>query len=104
MKCCRLEEAKSLLQNTSMSVKEVMCSVGMTDKSHFSRDFRRVYGIAPSRFRSAAGSKNVEAPPLSKLRCERVSPLGYGGVEAAQAHAAGHGAEDLAVVVTALER
>jgi transcriptional regulator GlxA family with amidase domain len=49
----RLERARLLLETTFLSVKEVMQMVGVRDPSHFSRDFTRHHGMAPSRLRTA---------------------------------------------------
>ena len=47
----RMERARLLLERTFLSVKEVMAFVGVNDPSHFSRDFRRRHGVAPTTFR-----------------------------------------------------
>ena len=47
----RMERARLLLERTFLTVKEVMAFVGVNDPSHFSRDFSRHHGIAPSRLR-----------------------------------------------------
>ena len=50
----RMERARVLLERTFLSVREVMVRVGFRDPSHFSRDFRRFHGIAPSAVRGLA--------------------------------------------------
>lgn len=50
----RLREAASLLRTTGMRVSEVARLVGYPDPLYFSRAFRRVYGVAPSRFARAS--------------------------------------------------
>ena len=58
----RLLRARVLIETTFLSIKEVMLQVGFNDPSHFTRDFVRLHGIAPSRVRTqpqpleAAGS------------------------------------------------
>lgn len=47
----RMERARVLLERTFLSVREVMARVGFRDPSHFSRDFRRFHGLAPSAVR-----------------------------------------------------
>lgn len=47
----RMEQAKELLETTYLSVKEVMAQVGVTDESHFVRDFKRAYGCTPAKYR-----------------------------------------------------
>jgi AraC-like DNA-binding protein len=53
VKLLRLKRASELLQTTCMSVKEVMFKVGLSDASHFVRDFRRLYGVTPGQHRAA---------------------------------------------------
>jgi transcriptional regulator GlxA family with amidase domain len=47
----RLEKARSLLEGTFLSVKEVMSEVGMSDAGHFSKSFRAAYGVTPAKWR-----------------------------------------------------
>src|SRR5687768_12404748 len=47
----RIERAALLLERTNLSVSEVMAQVGITDPSHFARDFRRAHGFSPRTFR-----------------------------------------------------
>jgi len=49
---CRIEEAKKLLKDSSMSVAEICYAVGYTDKKHFSRLFIKQVGIRPTAYRS----------------------------------------------------
>lgn len=49
---CRIEEAKKLLKDSSMSVAEICYAVGYTDKKHFSRLFIKNVGIRPTAYRS----------------------------------------------------
>ncbi len=49
---CRIEEAKNLLKDSSMSVAEICYAVGYTDKKHFSRLFIKQVGIRPTAYRS----------------------------------------------------
>jgi len=46
-----LREAEHLIKTTALSVKDIFSIVGVTDRSHFIRKFRQVYGLAPSRYR-----------------------------------------------------
>lgn len=47
----RLEKAKALLENSFLTVKEVMIEVGMSDAGHFSRSFKAAYGVTPAKWR-----------------------------------------------------
>ena len=53
LKSVRMREAQKLLLTTFLSVKEVMNRVGITDESYFGHEFRKVYGMAPSKFRNS---------------------------------------------------
>jgi AraC-like DNA-binding protein len=54
VKVLRLQKAKELLENTFLSVKEVMAAVGFSDLSHFVRAYKAQYGVTPSQTRSAS--------------------------------------------------
>src|SRR5262245_6688203 len=51
IKLTRMEEAKRPLTSTFLTCKEVMNRVGISSESHFSREFQRTHGIAPSKLR-----------------------------------------------------
>jgi AraC family transcriptional regulator of arabinose operon len=53
----RMERARLLLHRTFLTVKEVMAQVGVSDASHFSRDFRRYHGISPTAARGRAPAR-----------------------------------------------
>jgi AraC-like DNA-binding protein len=53
LRALRMERARLLLERTFLSVKEVMAFVGVHDPSHFTRDFSRHHGVAPSRIRQS---------------------------------------------------
>jgi len=59
----RLRRARLLIERTFLTVKEVMGLVGYNDPSHFSRDFRRYHGVAPSALRG-----REIATPLRRYR------------------------------------
>lgn len=48
----RMEQAKRLLANPSISVGDVAVAVGFSDPSYFTRVFKRQEGIAPSEYRA----------------------------------------------------
>lgn len=54
LKSLRMEQAATLLTTTFLSVKEVVRRVGLTDDSHFVRDFKRHFGVTPSEYRNRA--------------------------------------------------
>ncbi len=47
----RMEKAKDLLEQTDMSVKDIMNSVGYIDKTNFSKKFKTFYGVNASVWR-----------------------------------------------------
>ncbi|MBQ2823266.1 MAG: AraC family transcriptional regulator [Oscillospiraceae bacterium] len=47
----RVQEAKKLLETTSVPVSEIGCAVGYHDKSYFGSVFKKYEGISPSAFR-----------------------------------------------------
>jgi AraC-like DNA-binding protein len=53
----QMQAAKELLETTLLSVKEIMHEVGLSDISHFVRDFKSWYGLTPSQLRRQAGSQ-----------------------------------------------
>jgi transcriptional regulator GlxA family with amidase domain len=55
----RLDRARTLVENTSLSIKEIMARVGFNDPSHFSRDFSRRHGASPRKVRARARSPDV---------------------------------------------
>jgi transcriptional regulator GlxA family with amidase domain len=52
LKVLRLEKAKYLLETSFLSVKEITHRVGLNDESHFVRDFKKAYGLAPTNYRT----------------------------------------------------
>lgn len=47
----KLQRAKELLETTCLRVKEIATAAGMTDQSHFVRDFELEFGLTPVRYR-----------------------------------------------------
>jgi AraC family transcriptional regulator of arabinose operon len=47
----RMERARLLLERTTLTVNEIMTCVGYSDASHFARDFRLRYELAPREYR-----------------------------------------------------
>jgi AraC family transcriptional regulator of arabinose operon len=79
----RLRRARLLLERTFLSVKEVMALVGYNDPSHFSRDFRRFHGVAPSRIQGpgiatplARQTSSLEPPTHKRIRQPRARDPG----------------------------
>lgn len=47
----KFNKAKDLLENSFLSIKQIMREIGINDKSHFSRDFKKIYGLSPKEYR-----------------------------------------------------
>lgn len=47
-----MECARKFLERTSLSVRQVMLRVGVSDESHFVRDFKKAHGLPPIRYRT----------------------------------------------------
>lgn len=50
----RMERAEELLKFTFLPVKQILVRVGMNDRSHFERDFKKIYGLTPMQYRANA--------------------------------------------------
>ena len=51
MKLLRMERARYLLESSFLSVKEIMKTVGINNRSHFVKDFKKLYGRTPTQLR-----------------------------------------------------
>jgi len=51
---CRLERAKHLLRDASLSLSQVSLLCGFADQSHLTNVFRKFVGVTPSKYRSLA--------------------------------------------------
>lgn len=58
LKRLRLERAKVLLEDSFLSIKEVIAKVGMTDPSHFTKDFKKACGLTPTQYRATLQRSN----------------------------------------------
>ncbi len=54
LKKLRLNRAKELLHDTSLNLMQIMIHVGINDRSHFERDFKKEFGTTPAKYRAAA--------------------------------------------------
>jgi transcriptional regulator GlxA family with amidase domain len=54
----RMQLAQALIDESFLSVKEIAASVGVGDRSHFSRDFKKAFGRTPThrRYRDHAST------------------------------------------------
>lgn len=61
MKLLRMERAKYLLESGFLSVKEIMKTVGINNRSHFVKDFKRLYGRTPTQLRLRSPSDDLQS-------------------------------------------
>jgi two-component system response regulator YesN len=47
----RIEEAKKLLQNRDVSIKNICVNTGYSDPNYFSRIFKKQVGVTPTEYR-----------------------------------------------------
>ena len=62
----RMQTAYDLLSETEQ-VKEVAYSLGFKQTSHFSREFKRVYGCQPSSLKNSAGGNKLRDAPHEQI-------------------------------------
>lgn len=55
----RLQKAKDLLTNSSLSISQIALEVGFKDLAHFSHCFHEYFGINPKEFRKRDGSTKI---------------------------------------------
>jgi AraC-like DNA-binding protein len=79
LRLLRMKVAGELLETSYLSVKEVMAKVGVTDESHFVRDFKKSYGLSPAKYRERFQSRAKVVERAVHTRPRRppaaVSPL-----------------------------
>jgi AraC family transcriptional regulator of arabinose operon len=65
VKAQRLLRAKYLLETTFLNLKEIMHKSGLRDRSHFTRDFSKAYGLPPLQYRKHhLEGKQMKSSPL----------------------------------------
>jgi transcriptional regulator GlxA family with amidase domain len=51
LRLLRMQRAREMVETTFLSMKEIMSMVGVSDKRHFAEDFKRTYGLTPTKYR-----------------------------------------------------
>jgi transcriptional regulator GlxA family with amidase domain len=62
LRTLRMGKAQHLVATGLLSVKEIMVEVGYRSKSHFVRDFRKAFGLAPSEYKKRALGPHSDVP------------------------------------------
>ncbi|PYS85055.1 MAG: hypothetical protein DMF67_02705 [Acidobacteria bacterium] len=64
IKFLKMNKAKELTESTFLNVKQIMNVVGISDGSHFVRDFKRFFGVTPMqcRIRSISAQSRLAKP------------------------------------------
>jgi transcriptional regulator GlxA family with amidase domain len=57
----RMKQAESLIYGSFLSVKEIAAHLGVGDRSHFSRDFKKFHGHTPTSCRHRSGALDTES-------------------------------------------
>ena len=52
LKDIRIRRAEYLLRTTNLSLQDILLQVGVVDRSHFLRNFKKLYGFPPSLYRA----------------------------------------------------
>src|SRR6202140_3379927 len=66
LKSRRMQEAAVLLRMMTLSVKQIMHRVGMTDASNFVHEFERGFGVSPSMYRRLQAAFSSGRDPSAK--------------------------------------
>jgi transcriptional regulator GlxA family with amidase domain len=52
LRTMRMDQARDLLESTWLSVLQIVLQVGLQDRSHFEREFKRLFGLTPVEHRA----------------------------------------------------
>ena len=75
LRSLRMERARQLLETSYLSIKEIGYNVGLTDESHFVRDFKKAYGAPPTVYRTRFNEGHANAAGNAKASRREVSQM-----------------------------
>jgi AraC family transcriptional regulator, transcriptional activator of pobA len=66
----RMKQAETLLHGSFLSVKEIAARLGVGDRSHFSRDFKKFHGRTPThgRYRKQSAQQGEQVSMATKAQ------------------------------------
>jgi two-component system response regulator YesN len=59
----RMQKARELLEDSFLSVKQIMIEIGIPDRNHFARSFKKTFGTTPTEHRHTARRQSNNAMP-----------------------------------------
>jgi len=59
----RLAEARELLETTFHQIKQIGIQIGIASDSHFTRDFKKKFGVTPTEYRKHCWEIKQAIPP-----------------------------------------
>ena len=62
----RLEKARELIETTYHQMKQIRRQIGMPSDSHFTRDFKKKFGLTPTEYRKQYWEIEQSVPPDGK--------------------------------------
>ena len=67
LRTLRMQLVRELVETTFLSTKEIMERVGIKDRSHFFRIFKRAYGLTPNQHRASLDTEDTAFKDLTVL-------------------------------------
>ena len=55
----RMQKARELVEDSFLTIKEIMIETGIADRNQFARSFRKRFGVTPTQHRRLAGANRL---------------------------------------------